>query len=378
MYVPPFMKHRRDDEDGRKQPRHDVDDDEDNQKQEHKSRCSGKSNSLLFLLSLLLTVVVVGSGFFFSNFLPTVNILRSGENVRPHRISTTNSNTNSNVNDNNDEKLTVTTSTTEGLALFANDIYQELLRKYSTMTKIVDISVHEYEYDGVYSDGNFEKDNSDQDEMLERDRELRRKKSNKNVKSKGKSNKNEKSKGNGKGKGKGGGGGDEDEDGDEDGDGDGDVTSKSQKSKSQKKTKSKKSSKTKNSKSKKSSPTASVSGLAGPPKSSLSKKDLIDDLTRVTKESLGIDNVILIQSSNPYKDIIVKVVIPGTTNCNNIYPGGVDKPDDVTTCYDYKIICTGINADEAIALITEEILSDEYTTNLGFVVLLKPTPVPDG
>jgi hypothetical protein len=344
MYVPPFMRHRRD-EDGRKQPRQRPDseddgeddhddggdvDDEDHQQQEHRTRCFG-SNSLLLLLSMLLTLAVIGSGFLFANILSTGSIIRSGETARPITIGNANANTNTNTNtisnintNTNGYNLSIVTSTAEDVASFVKDIYRELLRKYTT-TMTND--------GGVYADGDFEKDDTITEESLERELNYL-------------GNVNDKDK---------------------------DKGYRKLKQKNNKKSKNSKTKRPKAKKTKPPKPFASVNGLTASPKSSLSKKDLINDLIRVTKEILSIDGVI--QSSNPLNDCIVKVIIPRKTNCNNIYSSAEDIPDDVSdTCYEYKIMITGSNADDAIELVAKELLSDNYTTDLGYRVLLEPSP----
>ena len=357
------------------------------QQQEHRSRCFGRSNSLL-LLSLLLTLVAAGSGFLFVSLLPTGRIINNSSN---------------NYNYNNGENLSITT-TTEEFVLFAKNFYRELLRNYTTATtKVVDGSVV-YDYDGAYDAGYYKKDDSNKVKPLVRDLQSLEKglKSNKSGKSEGKgqrdeiskSQKSRKSKGKtqrdetsrsqksrkseGKGKGK------------------GDDKSNIQKSKKSKKLNTKKSKsktkrtkkvkKTKNPTTKRSTnaPTpfdtldlASVDGLAGPSTRSLPKRNLIIDLTSITKEILDIDDDL---SASPYKDCIVKVIIPKTSNCNNVYPDDENVPEDVTTCYVFTIsvINNGgsCNADDATELVTEAIISGGYIEALSYTVIIKPSPVP--
>jgi hypothetical protein len=360
MYVPPFMRYRRDkDKDGMKQPprqhqdgkddgkddndddndydndnHDDADvDDEDHPQQEHRTRCFG-SNSLV-LLSLLLTSVVIGSGFLFLSILPAGRITRfpitiGTTNTNPDTI--TNINTNVNTNTNRDNlSIATSASTTEGFALFVKDIYRELLQKYTTMIKVVD-SESESEYDGVFADGNFKKYDPITEQTLEPE-----------LNSLG--NVYDKEKGYRKLKRK-----------------------KNQKPKT----------KTKKPKKKKPKPPKtifSLNGLSASPKSSLSKKILLNDLKRFTKEILSIDGVI--QSSNPFKKCIVNVIIPRKTDCNNVYPSDEGVPKDVKKCYEYKISISGSNADDAIELVAKEISSDKFTTDFGYRVILEPSPELD-
>ena len=96
----------------------------------------------------------------------------------------------------------------------------------------------------------------------------------------------------------------------------------------------------------------------------------MNDLERFTKEILSIDGEIL--SNNPYKKCKVNVIIPRTTNCNNVYPSGMDIPDDILKCYEYKISIKGKNAVTAIELVAEEIAADNYSTDFGYRVILEP------
>jgi len=235
------------------------------------------------------------------------------------------------MNTNGDNlSIATSTSTTEGFALFVKDIYQ----KYTTMTKVVDgsESVSERERESE-RESQSERERESESEH-ERDSEYDELNYFGNV--------NDKEKGN-------------------------------------RKLKRKKNQKPKTKKPKKPKPAktiASVNGFSGSPKSSLSKKILIRDLTRFTKEILGIDGDV-IQSSNPFKKCSVDVIIPRKTNCNNVYSIDEDIPKDVNTCYEYKISISGSNAVDAIELVAEEISSDNYTTDFGYRVILEPSPELD-